>query len=68
MELHTVYEKFHLNKWNSVEINDYLYFISGKFKSIFIEVKLKLKNINQVLKIFQSNLWYFDQRLFLILS
>jgi hypothetical protein len=25
------------------------YFISGKFKSIFIDVKLKLTNVNQVL-------------------
>jgi hypothetical protein len=33
----------------SVKINNDLYFISGKFQSIFIDVKLKLTNVNQVL-------------------
>jgi hypothetical protein len=28
-ELHTVYERFLLNKWNSVKIIDELYFILG---------------------------------------
>jgi hypothetical protein len=38
-ELHSVYERFLLNKWNTVKINDDLYFISGYFKSIVIDVK-----------------------------
>jgi hypothetical protein len=42
-----VYERFLLKKRNSLKINDNLYFISGKFKSIFIDVKLKLTNVSQ---------------------
>jgi hypothetical protein len=48
-KLHTVYVRFLLNKLNSFKINNDLYIILGKFKYIFIEVKLKLKNINQIL-------------------
>jgi hypothetical protein len=48
-ELDTVYERFLLNKWNSVKIYEVLYFISGKLNSIFIDIKLKLTNVNQVL-------------------
>jgi hypothetical protein len=36
-----------------VKINDDSNFISGKFKSIFIDVKLKLTNVNQVLMDFK---------------
>jgi hypothetical protein len=44
-DLHTVYERFLINNWNSVKINDDLFFISWKFKSMFIYLKLKLTNV-----------------------
>jgi hypothetical protein len=54
-----VYERYLLNKWNSVKIIDDLYPILGKLKSIFVDIRLNLTKINQVLiyfKVINENL------------
>jgi hypothetical protein len=46
---YTQYMKDFFLKKYSVKINNDLYFISGKFQSIFIDFMLNLTNVNQVL-------------------
>ena len=48
-DLHIIRERFPLVKWKTDQIIDDFYIILGKFKSILIDVKLNLTNINQVL-------------------